>query len=817
MANSRDEIRQRIALEGGDQVKKELADLGAAGEQLPKALTQGASASTAALSALSSGVNTLKSSFAGAREAFAPVREALTDLHGRFQNLGNSLSNLTGNIFPNFKAVVTIGAAASAAGLYELTKNAVFSAKAIQDNASQLGLSVEQFRAYGKAARQAGVDTDAFVNAATRFQANLQKIGEDIQGDLIKAIQLAFGETAKTGIALQGTARSIDGVRQSSAHLFSDITKSFVNLRPIAEAAFAVAGSEAQKAIGSANNILMRWVQTLGEGGEKAATLTEVLNKLKAGLSTQTIFSALNQQLPNFTNELFKLGLTFTDLIGPDGKVRSFQEVFPKFLELFANKTPVEQSRIALDLFGRSGINLLPFLQKGKAALQDFPIVFEKLGIKTNDSTKSIDKAYAAFITLEAGIGLVKKTIGLAFADVFTPVILEIVKAIEGSRKPLKEWATEIAQSALPIVKDFIAVLKNADAEVQNQWVKSAVNGVREFIASFRAALPSIGTAFGAIKSVLDGVASAINAVFGTDFNGTAIAVVAVLGSMTGAFTAVGAAAAVVFGILSTVGAVLGVIAGLVGWPAILLAGLLLLGEALLTFGSAWNNFKITLVAGWDLIKAFGEYLGRQFSNAVGSIGNIFQNAWDLAVYWTQYGIGRISQAIDAVFAKIKAVGDAIASVFGGGGAAIANVTLPPGQAAGGPVIGPGTSTSDSVWRRLSTGEYVVRAAAVRSLGLDFMNRLNALGGSFANSFHGFANGGLIDAFAMPVPRLAFAGGVPPVAAAAAKQQSAFTLQLGNRSFKAFADKDVAESLLRTARKEQMFSIGGPTPLIGRR
>lgn len=45
--------------------------------------------------------------------------------------------------------------------------------------------------------------------------------------------------------------------------------------------------------------------------------------------------------------------------------------------------------------------------------------------------------------------------------------------------------------------------------------------------------------------------------------------------------------------------------------------------------------------------------------------------------------------------------------------------------AAGGLVTGPGNGTSDSIAARLSNGEFVMQASAVRSYGLDFMNSLN--------------------------------------------------------------------------------------------
>jgi hypothetical protein len=42
-------------------------------------------------------------------------------------------------------------------------------------------------------------------------------------------------------------------------------------------------------------------------------------------------------------------------------------------------------------------------------------------------------------------------------------------------------------------------------------------------------------------------------------------------------------------------------------------------------------------------------------------------------------------------------------------------------------VYGPGTSTSDSIPARLSSGEYVVKAAAVDKYGLHFMDRVNSM------------------------------------------------------------------------------------------
>lgn len=62
-----------------------------------------------------------------------------------------------------------------------------------------------------------------------------------------------------------------------------------------------------------------------------------------------------------------------------------------------------------------------------------------------------------------------------------------------------------------------------------------------------------------------------------------------------------------------------------------------------------------------------------------------------------------------------------------------------PGYATGGSVRGPGTGTSDSIMARLSNGEYVLRAAAVKQYGTRLLDDMNGL------RIPKFAAGGLVD------------------------------------------------------------------------
>lgn len=62
-----------------------------------------------------------------------------------------------------------------------------------------------------------------------------------------------------------------------------------------------------------------------------------------------------------------------------------------------------------------------------------------------------------------------------------------------------------------------------------------------------------------------------------------------------------------------------------------------------------------------------------------------------------------------------------------------------PGYATGGSVRGPGTGTSDSIMARLSNGEYVLRAAAVKQYGTRLLDDMNGL------RIPKFATGGLVE------------------------------------------------------------------------
>ena len=98
--------------------------------------------------------------------------------------------------------------------------------------------------------------------------------------------------------------------------------------------------------------------------------------------------------------------------------------------------------------------------------------------------------------------------------------------------------------------------------------------------------------------------------------------------------------------------------------------------------------------------------------------------------------------------ASIPYVGPALAVAGMAAMVAAVMALLGKGFATGGLVRGPGTGTSDSIPARLSAGEYVVRAAAVRSIGTGALDAINGLKRppTVVSGRMAFAAGGLVPA-----------------------------------------------------------------------
>lgn len=150
------------------------------------------------------------------------------------------------------------------------------------------------------------------------------------------------------------------------------------------------------------------------------------------------------------------------------------------------------------------------------------------------------------------------------------------------------------------------------------------------------------------------------------------------------------------------------------------------------------------------LQKAGGDGLTKFFNDLGKGTGegilDAMQSGWDAIKKLFSGLADMLTNALSGLFGGSGSSGGG--GLLGGLGEAISSMA---GYATGGEIDGPGTGTSDSILARLSKGEFVVKAAAVRSVGVNTLHHINSLG-----KLPGFASGG---GWGLPAMQAAGGGG----------------------------------------------------------
>lgn len=275
----------------------------------------------------------------------------------------------------------------------------------------------------------------------------------------------------------------------------------------------------------------------------------------------------------------------------------------------------------------------------------------------------------------------------------------------------------------------------------QSSIVQGAVAGLKGLVDLLREGfknntVTTIGLVTGGIVAL--GVATAVVVpLFGALVSG-ATAIVAGLGALASGVASVGS------GLL--------VIAGAIGWPALLLAGVTALVASFVNWGDllsgkTWSDFLGLVNAIWDAIKSLGAYLGDTFLTIWNTVWGGIKDGFAAVVKFFSDQINslmtffsNLGNSVGDALNKALSVVKAAASFLG-----LANGGLVPGFAAGGHINGPTGTDRVPIWA--TAGEYMVRKSSVDYLGIGFLNMVNRFPERLNDLLNGgrFAMGGLID------------------------------------------------------------------------
>lgn len=392
------------------------------------------------------------------------------------------------------------------------------------------------------------------------------------------------------------------------------------------------------------------------------------------------------------TNEALRsIGISSVDA---RGKIRSVDEIMLDLADKFA-KLPdgAEKTALAMQIFGKSGADLIPMLNGGREAISQY------------SATVTTEMAQAADQFNDA-INMIMRELAGPFNQAITaalPYITQLAQQL-GAALP------GAIQAAIPVISGFLAILGQI-----GQWFATLTPQQQGFVAGAAA----LTVAFIALAPAITAVITVFTAI-GPLLAGISAAMAAIPALIAGWAGAIGPLVAG----LGTLGQILiGVFSGPVGWVALAVAaGAAIyafrdqIGQAFQAIGfvlqQAAQGFKTVfidpVIKGFQAVVqfvnvSFVQPISQAISGLVQGIANTFKAVTQAITAPFQAAFtavrGIVNQILNGIGSAIGSVVNAINGIIRGANAALARLKLPqipqlpapsiPRFAEGGVVSGP--------------------------------------------------------------------------------------------------------------------------------
>ena len=307
-----------------------------------------------------------------------------------------------------------------------------------------------------------------------------------------------------SGIEVNFTANTEDfekGVSRAETRLtkFSSFAKTGL-------IALGAAGASAAGGLALATQAAINHADEIGKMAQKVGMTTEALSRLEyaarlSDVSLSELQIGIGQLAKNMeagSDGLEALGIRATDA---SGNLRSTNEVFLEVAERFASiEDGAGKTAIAMDIFGRSGANLIPLLNSGRAGLAEMAQEADRLGVTISGNTAQAAERFNDNITrLQSALGGLTNQIAAGVAPRMADLTERMVEfykesnIVEGVVKAIDFVMTELAKAAVFLSQAFTEVteaisfvgaaaqrLANGDfSGIGDEWVASQ-NRVKE-------------------------------------------------------------------------------------------------------------------------------------------------------------------------------------------------------------------------------------------------------------------------------------------------------------------------------------------------
>lgn len=822
MANSKNTLIQRIALEGGEQIEKELKALGVEGEAAWKKLKEGADS----LAKSGTGVNSfffkLKADLAGVQAGAKKVRAG-------FDDIGQGITTVTKN------AAILLGVVTGlSAGLLGLAKSASDAADEQGKAAASAGLDIKTYGRLQFAFEQGNV-------AASAFQIGMKKFNVELDAAARTGLKTS-GTFKKLGVDVldaNGKVRPTEAILEDIADKFAKLpngaNKTALSLQLFGKAGAAFVpvlndGSKAIKDLGDqmerTGNVFTDAQAQIGDAfGDALNKITKDITGIKnqIGITLAPAFTeafdAVSKILEDNQANILAFAKSITDqvipaikdianaLSGNDSAVAN-----KNFLAIRDSLVKVAQAAGAVVDFIGTVVTVLENTIQPLVDLYNNTLgnIFGKIDSQTALITVAIfalTGGFKAFGLIAKGVSGILEGIAIAFgknaaaiAGVIGRILLilgllktlvqDMVSSVEGIFAPVGQFFNDLTLKVINFFRLLAgkppltameqtkqaadnataAVKKLGDASVDATAKTATVGeGFVKIADHFTLTIGKAGPLVAQLNDRIVTLSDGTSALFRVLEDGS----LKIIRNMSD-------------GTQHIEGFRAGTIAAT---NEIALRAAQASGD---TAKAAEANVKSLALVTDSAVKATATATEQTGNSLVTSLTGIFT------------GLGNtITGIFNGILDLIKSALSLAAGLIGGGGSSGDKGSK--AFAVGGHVRGPGSGTSDSILARLSNGEFVMRAAAVRRLGVSFLDSLNQ------GRANGFAMGGLVGGFRPSSALAGYASG-GLVSGGGNGDRTPINLHLAGEVFAdLLAPIDVADKLVQYAMGQKVRS-GGKKP-----
>ncbi len=297
------------------------------------------------------------------------------------------------------------------------------------------------------------------------------------------------------------------------------------------------------------------------------------------------------------------------------GKVRGLDAVMLDIADRFA-KMPdgAEKSALAMQLFGKSGVELIPMLNQGRAALEQYQATI------SGDMAKSADEFNDSL-----------NAIGRSLSGPFNEAVTALLPAI-----------TSIAQGIVGIIKAFTALPEPVQATL---LVIGGLLTALVALAPAISAIISIGSAIAGLFAAGGALASA-----GSIIAGIATAFIVLITGPVGIVALLVAAGVAIYAFRDQIGAAFNAVVNFIG------GAFNTIGDLLKAGAQAYMDYYVRPILGFfkglydgavAIFSKIGSAIGKAFEAVVGTIKNVFRSV-------LQYLADRVNSAAGLINVLIR-------------------------------------------------------------------------------------------------------------------------------------------------------------------